>query len=358
MESPFVSLVILEYIDETFEGPSILPKDPYDRAIAHFWAKFLDDTCHIDEVILQCIPLLGKVLFGKGEEAEKSKEEFGGLLKILDNEFKDKKFFVGDTFGFADVAANFMAFWFGILEEASGVVLVTSEKFPNFCGWRDEYINRSQVKEYLPSRDGKNNQSCDMEKIKLLGVSLSPFTHRVEWALKIKGVEYELIVEDPQNKSPLLLESNPIHKKIPVLIHNGKPISESMVIVEYIDETFEGPSILPKDPYDRAIARFWAKFLDDKCLPAMGKALLGNEEEKEKAKEECSELLKILDNELKNKEFFVGDKIGFVDIAANVLAFWMGIIEEASGVILVTNKKFPNYYAWRDNYINCSQTKV
>ncbi|KAL3357930.1 hypothetical protein AABB24_015183 [Solanum stoloniferum] len=197
-----------------------------------------------------------------------------------------------------------------------------------------------------------------MEKIKLLGVSLSPFTHRVEWALKIKGVDYELIVEDPQNKSPLLLESNPIHKKIPVLIHNGKPISESMVIVEYIDETFEGPSILPKDPYDRAIARFWAKFLDDKCLPAMGKALLGNEEEQEKAKEQCSELLKILDNELKdNNKFFVEDKIGFVDIAANVLAFWMGIIEEASGVILVTNEKFPNYYAWRDNYINCSQVK-
>ncbi|TMW86205.1 hypothetical protein EJD97_021784 [Solanum chilense] len=196
-----------------------------------------------------------------------------------------------------------------------------------------------------------------MEKIKLLGVSLSPFTHRVEWALKIKGVEYELIVEDPQNKSPLLLEYNPIHKKIPVLIHNGKPICESMVIVEYIDETFEGPSILPKDPYDRAIARFWAKFLDDKCLPTMGKALLGNEEEKEKAKEECGELLKILDNELKDKEFFVGDKIGFVDIAANALAFWMGIIEEASGVILVKNEKFPNYYTWRDNYINCIQVK-
>lgn len=84
-------------------------------------------------MILQCIPLLGKVLFIKGEETEKSKEEFGGLLKILDNEFKDKKFFVCDKFGFADVAANFMAFLFGILEEASGIVLVTSKKFPNFC---------------------------------------------------------------------------------------------------------------------------------------------------------------------------------------------------------------------------------
>ncbi|PHT37961.1 putative glutathione S-transferase [Capsicum baccatum] len=196
-----------------------------------------------------------------------------------------------------------------------------------------------------------------MAEIKLLGVSLSPFTHRVEWALKTKGVEYELIVEDTKNKSPLLLESNPIHKKIPVLIHNGKPICESMVIIEYIDDTFEGPSILPKDPYERAIAHFWAKFLDDKCLPTMGKALLGEGEEQEKAKEECGELLKILDNELKHKKFFGGDQIGFADIAANALAFWMGIIEEASGVIWVTSEKFPNYCAWRENYNNCSQVK-
>ncbi|MCD7466000.1 hypothetical protein HAX54_002309 [Datura stramonium] len=196
-----------------------------------------------------------------------------------------------------------------------------------------------------------------MAEIKLLGVSLSPFTHRVEWALKIKGVDYELIVEDPQNKSALLLQLNPVHKKIPVLIHNGKPICESMVILEYIDEIFEGPPILPKDPYDRAIARFWAKFLDDKCLPAMGKALFGEGEEQEKDKEEVCELLKVLDNELKDKKFFVGDKIGFADIAANVMAFWMGIIEEASGITLVTSEKFPNYCAWRDNYISCNQVK-
>ncbi|KAJ8551060.1 hypothetical protein K7X08_000430 [Anisodus acutangulus] len=196
-----------------------------------------------------------------------------------------------------------------------------------------------------------------MAEVKLLGVSLSPFSRRVEWALKIKGVKYEFIEQDLQNKSPLLLESNPIHKKIPVLVHNGKPICESMVIVEYIDETFEGPSILPQDPYDRAIARFWAKFFDEKCIPVMGKALFGQGEESDKAKEEFGELLKILDNELKDKKFIVGDKVGFADMAANLVAYWLGIIEEASGNILVTSEKFPNFCAWKENYIYCSQVK-
>ncbi|KAJ8533003.1 hypothetical protein K7X08_015892 [Anisodus acutangulus] len=192
-----------------------------------------------------------------------------------------------------------------------------------------------------------------MAEVKLLGLWYSPFSHRVEWALKIKGVEYEFIEENLQNKSPLLLESNPIHKKIPVLIHNGKPICESMVIVEYIDETFEGPSILPKHPYDRAIARFWVKFFEDKGS-AVGRSFF---HESDKAKEELCDMLKILDNELKDKKFFVGDKFGFADIAANFLGLWMGVLEEATGVFLVPREKFPNFCAWRDEYINCSQNK-
>ncbi|KAM3325574.1 putative glutathione S-transferase [Capsicum chacoense] len=193
-----------------------------------------------------------------------------------------------------------------------------------------------------------------MAEVKLLGLWYSPFCHRVEWALKIKGVKFEFIEQNLQNKSPLLLESNPIQKKIPVLIHNGKAICESMVIVEYIDETFEGPSILPKDPYDRAVARFWVKFIDDKGS-AVGRSFFHKSYE---AKGELSEMLKILDNELKDKKFFVGDKFGFADIAANFLGLWMGVLEEATGVNnLVTREKYPNFCAWRDEYIDCSDNK-
>ncbi|XP_073054305.1 probable glutathione S-transferase [Primulina eburnea] len=197
-----------------------------------------------------------------------------------------------------------------------------------------------------------------MAEVKVFGARLSPFSGRVEMALKLKGVEYEFIEEDLSNKSKLLLQYNPVHKKIPVLLHNGKPVAESLVILEYIDETWgHGPSILPKHPYDRATARFWARFVDEKCLPAFWKACWTTGEEQVKGKEEAEEVLKFLDNQLEGKKFFGGESIGLVDIAANFIAYWLVLITELVGIELVTSEKFPNLCAWIDKYVNSSFVK-
>ncbi|RVW90488.1 Glutathione S-transferase U10 [Vitis vinifera] len=98
-------------------------------------------------------------------------------------------------------------------------------------------------------------------QIKLHGMWGSTFTKRVELTLKLKGIPYEYIEEDLSNKSQLVLKYNPVHKKVPVLVHDGKPIIESLIILEYIDETWKNATrLLPDDPYERAKVRFWPVF--------------------------------------------------------------------------------------------------
>ncbi|TYH24074.1 hypothetical protein ES288_A03G062700v1 [Gossypium darwinii] len=142
----------------------------------------------------------------------------------------------------------------------------------------------------------------DDEEVKVFGMWASPYGRRVELALKLKGIPYEYIEEDLSNKSALLIKHNPVHQKIPVLVHNGKSIPESLVILEYIDETWRNnPILLSQDPYDRAMARFWAKFIDEKILSTTRKVSFTTGKEQEHAIEEVTEQLKLLENEVKGK---------------------------------------------------------
>ena len=105
------------------------------------------------------------------------------------------------------------------------------------------------------------------DEVILLDFWVSMYGMRVRIALAEKGISYESREEDLKNKSQLLLESNPVHKKIPVLIHNGKPVCESSIIVQYIDEVWKDQApLFPCDAYGKAHAKFWANFIDRKVL--------------------------------------------------------------------------------------------
>lgn len=56
---------------------------------------------------------------------------------------------------------------------------------------------------------------------------------------------------------------------VPTLIHNGRPIIESTIINEYLDDVFPQTPLRPDDLYERARMRAWVKFEDDVLHPAV-----------------------------------------------------------------------------------------
>ncbi|KAL9245322.1 hypothetical protein vseg_018986 [Gypsophila vaccaria] len=197
-----------------------------------------------------------------------------------------------------------------------------------------------------------------MGEVKLFRTSRSPFSWRVEIALKLKGIEYEIVEEELSNKSEELVKYNPIHKKIPVLVHNGKSISESLVILEYIDEVWKDNALLPIDPYDRAQARFWAKLIDDKIFPLLRSAISGPQESKEKAQLEVSELLKALEAQIKAQKLIGSNKVGYLDIVGLVVGYWAPLVQDARGDGGVLSR--PNYpwiFSWVDGLVGLPQMK-
>ncbi|KAL6210857.1 hypothetical protein ACLB2K_016087 [Fragaria x ananassa] len=173
-----------------------------------------------------------------------------------------------------------------------------------------------------------------MEEVKVIGFWASPYVYRVTWALKLKGVEYEYQEEDIFNKSDLLLQYNPVHKKVPVVFaHGGKLMAESTVILEYIEDMAAEPSASNRPSCK---GHGWTKA----------------GEEQTKAVKEAQECLKILEEHGldEEKKFFNGDKIGMTDLSMGLLVFWLEAMEEAAGVQVLESDSFPRLHAWITNF--------
>ncbi|KAJ4849068.1 hypothetical protein Tsubulata_037812 [Turnera subulata] len=190
-----------------------------------------------------------------------------------------------------------------------------------------------------------------MAEVKLLGQFPNPYVYRVIWALKSKGVQYEFVEEDITNKSPLLLKYNPVHKKIPVLVHGGKPVCESMIIVQYIDEVWPQNPLLPSDPHEKSVARFWVKFAEDES-PSIYKILQNTGEAMEQGIKETLEMLQAIeDHGLGDKKFFGGDQIGIADLAFGSVIYGLVVVQEAVGIKLLEAHKFPRLLDWHKNFM-------
>ena len=93
---------------------------------------------------------------------------------------------------------------------------------------------------------------------------------KVRLVLYEKGLEWKghyLDILKGDQFDPEYVKLNP-KAVVPTLVHDGKVITESTLICEYLDEVFPDPPLKPADPYARWQMRLWTKAVDDQVHPA------------------------------------------------------------------------------------------
>ena len=89
--------------------------------------------------------------------------------------------------------------------------------------------------------------------------------------LKEKGVAFEYHYIDLlrfEQHAPEYLKINP-SGTVPTLVHDGRTLTESSILCEYIDRAFPGPVFTPADAGERYAMRRWCRDVDTRYAPAL-----------------------------------------------------------------------------------------
>ena len=90
---------------------------------------------------------------------------------------------------------------------------------------------------------------------------LDHYSHRVRIVMCEKGVTSEIIDTDSDNLNSELLEVSP-YEELPVLVDRDVCLYNSVVLMEYLDERFPHPPLLPVYPVSRAHIRLFIQRIE------------------------------------------------------------------------------------------------
>ncbi|MBK7829456.1 glutathione S-transferase family protein [Nannocystis sp.] len=157
--------------------------------------------------------------------------------------------------------------------------------------------------------------------IKICVHPLSGHSHRVRLFASLFGLELELVEVDlarGAHKQPEFLQLNPFGQ-VPVLSHAGAVIADSNAILIYLAKTFGPSDWLPEDPVGAATVQRWLSVAAGPIAygPAMARLItvFGAQYDPAQIVPRAHAILRLLDRELHDHEFLVGDRPTLADVA-------------------------------------------
>jgi len=147
----------------------------------------------------------------------------------------------------------------------------------------------------------------------LFSAPTDPWSHRTRLVLAEKGISIELVNVDLLKLPEDLLDLNPYHS-VPTLVDRDLVLYDSRVIIEYLDERFPHPPLMPIDPVTRAqfrvalyrVERDWYALAHDIEQGALSKTA-------EHSRKVLGEAISASAEVFKAKPFFLSDEFSLVD---------------------------------------------
>ena len=144
----------------------------------------------------------------------------------------------------------------------------------------------------------------------LFDAARCPYCARVRIVLAEKGLGYETVEIDLDDRPAWLYTKNPLGR-VPVLEEDGGLVlPESPVIMEYLEERFPEPPLWPADPAERALGRLWLDRFDDR----LGQAYYALRRGDPHAATHLESKLAALDDALAALPFLSGREYGLADV--------------------------------------------
>ena len=140
------------------------------------------------------------------------------------------------------------------------------------------------------------------------------YSQRVRLVLAEKGVAVDIIDVDPRNMPEDLIDLNPYHT-LPTLADRDLVLYQSTVVMEYLDERFPHPPLLPVYPVARAQSRLYIFRIEKDWCGAVDTIVAGKAKESviEKARKDLRESLTTIAPIFSEKPYFMSDEFTLVD---------------------------------------------
>jgi glutathione S-transferase len=182
-------------------------------------------------------------------------------------------------------------------------------------------------------------------QLKLISHKLCPYVQRAVIALTEKGVPFERVDIDLNNKPDWFLEVSPLGKT-PVLVVGDKAIFESAVILEYLEETQPRP-LHPTDPLARAEHRGWIEFNSAVLGDIWGLEVATDEATFAAKAKQLEGRLALLEKRLVGTPWFDGERFSLVDAVFGPAFRYFDVIDAIGDFGVFANK--PKLVQWRNN---------